>query len=52
MNKNTRNILRIISIVLAVLIILMELGIISFELKSAVWVMVIAYFMLLLSSSR
>ncbi|MEP0272622.1 hypothetical protein [Ekhidna sp.] len=49
MTKRTRNTLRIVSIVLAILVILMDLGIIPNIINYHFWVMVIAYFLLVLS---
>ncbi|MEP1033598.1 hypothetical protein [Ekhidna sp.] len=49
MTKSTRNTLRIASIVLAILVILMDLGIIPNIVNYHFWVMVIAYFLLVLS---
>ncbi|WP_425392259.1 hypothetical protein [Ekhidna sp.] len=49
MTSRTRNTLRIISIVLAILVILMDLGIIPNIVNYHFWVMVIAYFLLVLS---
>ena len=49
MNKSTKNTLRIISIVLAILVILMDIGVIPNVINYHFWVMVIAYFMLVIS---
>lgn len=50
MTKKTKNILKVISIVLAISVILMELGIIPNWVTPHFWVMVIAYFMIILAS--
>ena len=50
MTKKTRNILKIVSIALAILMVLMESGIIPNWITPHFWVMVIAYFLLILSS--
>ncbi|SNT35649.1 hypothetical protein SAMN05421640_3505 [Ekhidna lutea] len=49
MTSKSKNTLRIISIILAVLVILMDLGIIPNVVNYHFWVMVIAYFLLVLS---
>ena len=49
MDKHTRNMLRIISIIIVILVILMDLGIVPNIVNYHFWVMVIAYFMLVLS---
>ena len=49
MNKSTKNTLKIISFILAILVILMDLSIIPNIVNYHFWVMVIAYFMLVLS---
>lgn len=49
MDKKTKNILKITSIVLAIAVILMDLGIIPNVINYHFWVMVIAYFLLILS---
>lgn len=49
MNKSTRNILKIVSIILAIAVILMDLGVIPNVINYHFWVMVVAYFMLVLS---
>ncbi|WP_436515544.1 hypothetical protein [Ekhidna sp. To15] len=49
MTKSTRNTLRIASIVLAILVILMDLGFIPNIVNYHFWVMVISYFLLVLS---
>jgi len=49
MSKSTKNTLRIASFILAILIILMDLGIIPNIINYHFWVMVIAYFLLVLS---
>ncbi|MEQ9467501.1 MAG: hypothetical protein RLN88_08820 [Ekhidna sp.] len=49
MTSRTRNTLRIVSILMAVLVILMDLGIIPNFVNYHFWVMVIAYFLLVLS---
>lgn len=51
MTKKTKNILRVVSILLAVLTILMRIGIIPSIVypEYHFWVMVIAYFLLVLS---
>ncbi|MEM6641906.1 MAG: hypothetical protein AAF616_02910 [Bacteroidota bacterium] len=50
MDKKTRSILKVVSIVLAIAMILMETGIIPNWITPHFWVMVIAYFMFVLSS--
>ncbi len=50
MTKKTKNLLKIISIVLAIAVILMNLGIIPNWVTPHFWVMVIAYFMYILAS--
>jgi len=50
MNKKTRNILKILSIILAVAVILMDLQIIPNIINYHFWVMVIAYGMLFIST--
>ncbi|MFK7952067.1 MAG: hypothetical protein AB8B73_04420 [Ekhidna sp.] len=52
MNKSTKNTLRIVSIILAILVILMDLGILPNIVNYHFWVMVIAYFMLVLTIKR
>ncbi|GAB4246037.1 MAG: hypothetical protein Tsb0034_24840 [Ekhidna sp.] len=49
MSSSTKKTLRIVSIILAILVILMDLGIIPNVVNYHFWVMVIAYFMLVLS---
>ena len=49
MNNSTKNTLKIVSIILAVLVILMEINVIPNIVNYHFWVMVIAYFMLVIS---
>ncbi|MEQ8904699.1 hypothetical protein [Ekhidna sp.] len=49
MTKSTKNTLRIASFILAIAVILMDLGIIPNIVNYHFWVMVIAYFLLVLS---
>ena len=49
MTKSTRNTLRVSSIILAIPVILMDLGIIPNIVNYHFWIMVIAYFLLVLS---
>ena len=50
MDNKTKNILKIISIILAIAMILMEAGVIPNWVTPHFWVMVIAYFMFVISS--
>jgi len=50
MDRKTKNILKVISLVMAIAVILMEVGIIPNWVTPHFWVMVIAYFMFVLSS--
>lgn len=49
MSKSTKNILRIVSIVLAVLVILMDIGVLPNVVNYHFWVMVVAYFLLVMT---
>ncbi|MEQ8337806.1 MAG: hypothetical protein RIA62_10695 [Cyclobacteriaceae bacterium] len=50
MNRSTRNLLRIVSVVLVLLLVLMQLGFIPAFLEYRFWFMVVAYGLLLLTS--
>lgn len=50
MNKSTKNTLKIVSVIVALLVVLMELGILPNVVNYHFWVMVAAYGLLLFTS--
>lgn len=54
MTKNTRNILRLISVIIVLALVLMELGIVKefFNYAGKFWMMIVGYGMLLFTMQR